>query len=374
VSFSVIGRGLRWRAWRCMILAIAGLALAWASATRFLPTPVSNAPAYLVTAAVAEAALIGFGIASLASTMTRERFGYRQIAAGVLAAVLVAGLGAQALIASLGRWAVSQGPLGLPPAWPVVASSPPGPFEILWIGRVDGRPLPAPGGDPEGLIPAGPASIRYTLTDRDGASALDLGRSLEGPGARSLVSAIQELLSGSTRTGGALLAPFGIRLVVGGGGDVPLAALDRLDEQLDLDRVPAGGLTIYRNARALPVASVVETRGFARIARNASLADVAASVRPSVSALDPRGDGWAGSTGGGYVYLAQQFAAGWRASAGGVPMGPERAFGWATGFSDVPAGAVQVTFVGGSGRTVEVVALAVLWLAALWITRKPGSA
>ena len=374
VSFSVVGGALRSKAWRAMLLVLAASGLAWAWASRYLPEVLTNAPVYLIVAALGDAALIGFGLASLGSGISRERFGYRQVAAGLLAVVLTVGFGGQILEIALGGWAVAQGEAGLPAAWPIIASGPADRFEILWIGRVDGRPLPAPAGDPQGIVEAGPASVRYALTDQDGSSALDTGRGVVGPGYAYLRSVVQELISGSTSTAGALLGPLGVRYVVAAAGDLPAAVLDRLDAQLDLDRRPAGGLTIYRNARSLPVASVVTSRGFARTATSDDLEQVAASAPPQVDPLASTVDGWTGQSEGGYLYLARQRTSSVRASAGGHALPIRSAFGWATGFPDTAPGPVRVWFAGGWLRTLEMSVLAALWMAALWITRKPGSA
>ena len=54
-------------------------------------------------------------------------------------------------------------------------------------------------------------------------------------------------------------------------------------------------------------------------------------------------------------------------------MAPRPAFGWAMAFP-VPGGAAPVTlrYAGQWKRTAELWVLAALWLAALWLTRKPA--
>ena len=74
------------------LAAIAGVFLAWASAAGYLPATFTNAPAYLALAAGAEAAVVAYGLASIGSGMQREAFGYRQVAAGVVALLLAGGL------------------------------------------------------------------------------------------------------------------------------------------------------------------------------------------------------------------------------------------------------------------------------------------
>jgi GT2 family glycosyltransferase len=370
LCFAVVGSELRGRAWRAMLLALAGLALGWASAARWLPDALTNQSAYLALAAVAMSALVAYGLATLAERMAREEFGFRQIAAALLAVVLGVGIGAQALQTALAEWSV--GPNGLPPAWPVVSASAGAPFRILWLGRVDGDPFPAPGGDPSTLLQAGRSSVRYALTDRGGTTALDTGRGDDGAGYAYLADVLQELVSGRTRHGGQLLAPLGVRFLVADAGDLPAPIVGRLDEQLDLYEVPAGGLTIYRNPRALPVASVVDSAAFAKAEASGDLAALAALPDLAVTPIPRQDGGWAGRSGGGAGFVGTQYAPGWRVVNAGAQEEPERGFGWGLGFP-VQAGQVRVEYTEQWVRTVEMVLLGLLWVAALWITRKPGS-
>jgi hypothetical protein len=370
VCLAIVGEEHRWRAWRAALLAVTGLGLGWASAARWLPDVLTNQPAYLALAAVSMAALVGYGLATLGARMGHEAFGLRQISAALLAVVLGVGIGGQMLQVALAEWAVSAN--GLPPAWPIVSASAPGPFRIVWFGRPDGEPFPAPGGDPSAFLEAGDASLRLALTDRDGTSALDFGRAEHGRGYEALAGVLTELVDGQTRHAGQLLAPFGVRFLVAAEGDVPPTVFDRLEEQLDLYRVPAGGLVIYRNPRVLPVASVVEGDEFAEAAESGDLADLARLPELSTTPLDREDDGWSGEVPAGTAFVAEQFDEGWTARSAGSAVAPEEAFGWAI---DAPAeaGDFQITYERGWVRIAEYVALGVLWLAALWITRKPAS-
>jgi GT2 family glycosyltransferase len=371
LCFAVVGRDLRGRAWRSAILAIAGVSLAWASSARYLPEPLTNAPVYLTAAALGMASIVAFGLATLGTRMGQEEFGYRQIAAAVLAIVVAVGFGAQVIQVALAEWAV--GPNGLPPAWPIVAASSPGEFRILWLGNVGGDPFPAPGGDPRGVVEAGPASVRYGLTDRDGITALDTGRGAHGPGYDEIHAVLQELLSGSTSHVGQLLAPLGVRFLLAAEGDLPPAARGRLDAQIDLDVVPAGGLVIFENPRAMPVASVVHSKAFARAAGGSDPLRIAALPDVPTTPLERVDGGWDGATQeSGYAYVATQFAGGWRAENDGLRAETQDAFGWALG-ADVRPGAVSFTYARQWVRTAEMTVLALLWVAALWITRKPVS-
>ena len=367
MALSVVGRVVRRRAWRATLLAVAGLFLAWASAAGWLPRGVANAPMYLALSAVAEAAILAYGVATIGAGIQRQAFGYRQIAVGALGLVLVVGVGAQLLQAAIGGWAI--GAEGLPSAWPVIQNGAPT-ARILWIGRPDGARFPAPGGDPIGVVAAGAASVRYSITDRDGISVLDTGRPDGGPGFEYTGRALAEMLAGGTRHGGALLAPLGVRFVVARAGDLPAAASTRLGAQLDLDLVPAGGLVIYRNARAWPTALVTPSKPFRAASRGVDLLRIASLGEVASTALEPSASGWSGTSRGGTGYLAEQFAPAWRVGPSGGAVRP--AFGWATAF-DAPAGEVRIAYGEQRGRTAEIGFLAVLWLAVLWVTRRPGS-
>lgn len=367
-SFAVVGGEHRGPAWRAMLLALAGVGLGWASATRWLPPALANQPAYLGLAAAAEAVLLGRGLATLAARLGREAFGIRQLVALGLAVVLALGFAGQFLAVAVGGWAVGRD--GLPPAWPLIQDAT-GEFRILWIGGPEPGRFPAPGGDPIGVLEAGPASVRYGLTDRDGASALDLGRPRTGPGYRFLASVLEEIVAGSTRHGGALLSPLAVRFVVAAEGDVPPAVLARLDEQMDLYRIPAGGLVIYRNPRALPIASVVPAEAFAAASAGSDLSAVTALPALHPSPLRWAADRYRGESEGGTLYLSRQLDPGWRIRAGASPRPPERAFGWAVR-AQVDAGPVEVDHLPSRRRAIELGLVGALWLVALWITRRPA--
>jgi hypothetical protein len=332
----------------------------------------ANPSAYLVTAAFAEAAVVAYGAPGLLSNLGREAFGLRQIGAALLTVVLAVGIGAQSIQAMLAEWEV--GPNGLPPAWPVIEASPSGEFRILWLGTPQGDEFPAPGGDPIGVVPAGVASARFALTDRDGITALDTGRSDFGPGYEAVRGALAELLSGGTSHAGALLAPFGVRYVVTAEGDVPAATRRRLDAQVDLDRVPAGGLRIYQNAAVLPTAFVATDPGWTSAAGVSDPSAIAARPIVPVDAIPPPESGAATAVElPGEVVAGDQFDGGWRIVDAGERLPPRPAFGWAISASVEP-GDVSFLYTQQLGRTVEMSLLGLLWLAALWITRKPASA
>jgi GT2 family glycosyltransferase len=369
IGFSAVGPLYRIRAWRAVAAAAAGVFLAWASSAGYLPQALSNAPAYLVLAAASEAAVVGYGLATMETGIEREAFGYRQVAAGLMLLVLTLGFLGQAVQAIVGSWDI--GPNAYPSAWPVISDAP-GEFRVLWLGAPTGQPFPAPGGDPQGIVQAGPASVLYAVTDKEGVSALDLARGPAGPGNIHLRASLAELLAGDTSHGGALLSPFGVGFVVAEQGDLPGAAGGRLDDQLDLDRIPAGGLVIYRNARLLPPAFVTSSPSFEEAARSGGLLALASTPPPGVAALQPADGGVAGTTSGGFGFYSEQDQGGWRVRTGGHTAGTRPAFGWGIGF-DASSGSVRLIYANQWIRTIEVILLGLLWLAVLWITRRPGT-
>ncbi|MGH2724460.1 MAG: glycosyltransferase [Actinomycetota bacterium] len=364
------GRHKRWGG-RSLLAASASLPLAWLAAAGYLPAPFSNPIAYLAAAAFSMSVVVGLAIPWILPGLRRAAFGFRQLAVATLAAVLFVGIAAQAVAVVGAGWAVR--PAGVPPAWPVVATSDPGqPFRVLWVGRPDSSPFPAPGGQPQGTVEAGPASVSYAITGRGGRPVLALGLPARGPGDEAVRRAVGAMLSGQVRHGGALLAPAAIRYVVAPERGLPPAAASRLDDQLDLDLVQAaGGLRIYRNARALPVAGWYVGERAATAARSSRLLS-AVTVEPArANALEGGLSGWGGTVGqdGSLVSVADQFDDRWRLEGPSGDVEPFPAFGWAVGFESAP-GEVTVRFGGQLRRTLEVAALAALWVLALVVTRR----
>jgi hypothetical protein len=217
-------------------------------------------------------------------------------------------------------------------------------------------------------------SLTYAITGRGGASVLDTGRPLAGPGADALRAALEQIVDGRTSHGGALLAPFGIRYVVAATGALPAVALARLRDQVDMDTTTANGLVIYRDSASLPPAGALTLDAAnEKILTSGDLSQIA---QLRVAAADPltavRG-GWTGSASAGQaVYVATEFSSGWR---DGTQTAATRAFGWATAFPNV-GGPVQVrdtypSALRGLLHALKLWVLGALWLMALWVTRKP---
>lgn len=371
---AVLGLGLvrgelRGPARRAAVAGGAGLILSWLATANYLPLGLANPPAYAALAAVSMSSLIGFGLTSFSGSLRLESFGLRQVASGLLVLVLGAGLLLQALAVMVGTWGVGRSEDRIPPAWTVVSGATAGAFRVLWVtgDRADG--LPPPAGDPQRRLEAGEATIRYALTDREGASVLDAGRPFSGPGPEHLEVALEEILGGTTRHGGALLSPFGIRFVVAEQGVLPASARAAFDSQVDVDLVPSTGFVIYGNAAAIPPAAILETDPADRAIMDADDPSTIAMWQPVPAVpLEDVSGGWNGPGLAGTVFLSTEYDAQWRLQ--GASAGPDVAFGWATTF-EAGGEPVKVRHEGRLPARIQLALLALLWLAALWATRKP---
>ncbi len=359
----------RGQAARAALTAAIAVALAWLSVAGYLPHWASNAPVYAALAAVCEAFVVADGLASALQGLGRSLFGFRQIGSVLLAGVLAAGLSLQAIAVMAGTWAIG-GIDRVPAAWSVLDASSTGTYNVLWLASPDGAPFPSPGGDPTGIVEAGAATVTYGLTGRSGALAIDTGRPLTGAGDPALQAALSEMLSGTTVHGGALLAPFGVRYVVVDEDGLPAEASDALRAQVDMDLVPSAGLTIWRDVVALPPAGVLQAdRGTQAIVAGADPRATQRLQPVSAAPLEPTQSGWRGGAGDGTLaYVATEFDDAWELE--GSSDRPQRAFGWATRFTPVPP-VVTIDYGDQRQRTVAIWLVAVLWGAALWITRKP---
>jgi GT2 family glycosyltransferase len=369
----VTGPGARIAAWAALA-ALCSIVLAWLAGAGHLPLAVANPVAYASVAAFAYALLLALGLASVVPGVARHAFGARHLAAGILGLALAAGLVGQSAEAAKASWRIGSAEDVLPDAYPVVATSAGPAFRVLWVGRWDGGALSSPAGVPQGRVEAGKASIRYAVGDPAGASILDVGRPPAGPGFERLEDALAAIFSGDSRHGGTLLAPFGVRVVVADPSDVTGPMMKRLKAQLDIDSQPAGDLLVFRTAHPVRLASVIPDPEWLVVARRPSFAGLASlpAARsrllaeppvPAPTPLPPEA----------LAYLAQQFDERWRAEAGGGTEAPFRAFGWAVGFAVESDSAVEVGYQGQLARNGEVLALALLWLGALWITRRPAT-
>jgi hypothetical protein len=315
--------------------------------------------------------LVGLALASLGSTTTTFRQG--RVAIGLLGVVVGLGLLGQIGQAARGRWTIG-GPERIPDAYPIVTDRSASSFRVLWVGRIGRDSFPPPGGRADGSIRSRSGSIRYAVRGAEGASALDIGRPPIGPGYDYLRTALGHIARGTTRHGGALLAPLSIRYVIAHQDDIPEIVARRLIRQVDMDVVPAGGLLVLRNAKVVPMYSVVADERWRRAAFTERLGDLAVLPATRATPLAQTAPPVPGSP--PLVFAGQQFDRRWTMTPanGGPPVPGRRAFQWAVGFEGWPAGRAAVRFDGHGERRVEMVVLSVMWLVALWLIRKPPRA
>jgi GT2 family glycosyltransferase len=368
LGFALTGAEYRARSIRAVAAGLAGLALSWLAAAGYLPSAFANPTAYGALAATSMATMIAYGLSSVLTGLGREAFGLRQVGTVLLTVVLTAGIGLQVIAAMIGGWAVG-GLDEIPPAFAVISSGTKGNYRVLWVGRDDGRPFPPPGGDPMGLAPAGADSLGYSLTGRGGVTALDTGRPMAGTGDDAVREALNEILSGTTSHGGALLAPFGVRFLVAAQDALPAGAQARLEAQLDLDRIPASDLAIFRNAAALPPAAAFESRDLGNLVTSELPVEIARVGDAGVRPLKAAEGGWVGEAQGGPVVISTEFDGAWELVGSDLP--PERSFGWSTSFRAADPGPVEIRYGAQLPRTIAIALMAAVWATALWITRKP---
>jgi hypothetical protein len=166
---------------------------------------------------------------------------------------------------------------------------------------------------------------------------------------------------------------MGVRYIVAGSGEVTQPVLQRLNDQVDLSRVPATGLVIYRNDRELPLAALYTQDEYVHAADTGSLTDLAALPPADAEALQSVVGGYDGTNAApGSIWIADQFAPGWQLRLGGREIPTTKLFGWQNGFTiDSGSGPFTIRYTDQWIRDAEMAALAVLWLIALWVTRKP---
>ncbi len=368
---------------RSALMALAGIYLAWAAANGWLPVWLSNPAAYAGLAAFAMASLIAMGIDSVATSLPKPNrtFDGARIASVALVAVVTIGVAGQVVQAVRGAWDIG-GRDRLAPAYAVVEPDNGVAYRVLWLGAPRAEHLPPPGGVAMGSAGFRDSAVRFSVTAPAGASAYDMARPLSGSGFASLTRTLDAVLNGPTRHAGSLLAPYGIHYVVGAIGDLPGAVEARLARQLDMVETAAGGLVVFRDTLTVPLFAVIPDPAWARAAASGDLQAQASLQEPHAIPLTGSGGHWSlpatpGTTfpSGSFVLISQQDGPKWRLTppGGDQALTPMSAFGWSVGFGYRPTSAgFTVTFAGQPPRTALILLLTALWLAALWLTRRPS--
>ena len=204
-----------------------------------------------------------------------------------------------------------------------------GAFRVLWLGPDRGE-LPTPAGDPRRRLEAGPATIRYALTDRDGASVLDAGRPLSGPGPDDLDRMLDEILGATTRHGVRSSRRSGSGMSSRSEGRCCRPRSTRSTRRSTSTWLPDGphDLPERRGDRAR---RLLETQPADE--EIIASADPSAIARwrpvPAVPLREVPG-GWDGPAADGTVFLSTEHDDDWTLEGSTEP--PDVAFGWATSF------------------------------------------
>jgi GT2 family glycosyltransferase len=250
----LVGRGERF-AWgaRIWVVALAVLALAWVASEGWLGAGGGALRVLVAPVAVCVAALVGLGVASVASDLRSSGFGWRHVAAVAFGLAAVAG-SLPVLGASLGgRWGVPAAGYDTVLSWLDGTGRGPSPGKVLWLGDPPAVPLPGWQIEP-GLVAA--------ISSRGLPDATRNWPSPDPGAARAVMADVVAAQSGLTVDLGAQLAPSGIHYVVVPSalapvllGDqaadpapAPPALLDALTTQRDLHELPTeGGVAVFEN-------------------------------------------------------------------------------------------------------------------------------
>ena len=145
--------------------------------------------------------------------------------------------------------------------------------------------------------------------------------------------------------------------------------VDEISRRWPVFRPPAGTLGLFQERGAIVPAAVLDT-GPADEEIIAS-ADPSAIARwrpvPSIPLREVPG-GWDGPATDGTVSLSTEHDDEWTLAGTDDP--PDVAFGWATSFP-ATGQAIEVREGGALPAKIQVALLTILWLVALWVTRKP---
>jgi GT2 family glycosyltransferase len=359
------------RAWELVLL---GIALTWIPA-RFAPSVSWFSPdATLVPAAVGLALAIGLGFSSLLADLRRFKFGWRQVGAGVAAAVFAFPI-LGAIVDSLdGRWNLPTGDWASTLSWTTDKATA-GDFRTLWVG--DPRVLPLD-------TALGPYGLGFGLSYNGPPTATDTSAPPIGS-ARWLADALQLAGDGRTVHLGRLLAPAGVRYVAivdraapnaGLRTTVPAALTHALDQQVDLVALTEpSGLHLYENIAYVAVRS--ETSGASAAAAVASTNDPSsAGIRIDATRFHslPGGTGPSKSTGPGTVLWSQATDANWQATVNGRSLTRVTAFGSTNAFLLPSTGRVAISYDGGPTRPLGVTFEVLVWLVAIAVLVAPWRA
>jgi hypothetical protein len=368
----LIGRGER-HAWavRGWTLAIVFFGAAWVVQRGDLSVALPEVDVLLVPAAAGLALATAMGVSAFEVDLPGYRFGWRQIASGVAAAAVVAGI-IPVLGASIdGRWSMPAGDHDRALSF-IDEENDAAPFRVLWIG--DPAALPLDGWD----LGDG---VAYATTD-DGTPTLEnrwVGSDGAG-GTHTLADALALARTGQTARLGRLVAPMGVRYIVVPERlapdpfsteeiPVPPEVGATLAAQLDLEPVDApAGLTVFRNEAFFPTRAGVPAS--VDVPVDGGISGALPLDLSDTPAVLPSTDGhlrWSGPLEDDTtVLLSASHSGSWQLEVDGSSIDSIRPFGWSTGFEVAHGGEARLRFHTSPLRYLVLVAEVLAWL---WVTR-----
>jgi GT2 family glycosyltransferase len=360
-----IGRGWRlvWAA-RLWSAALVCFATAWMSSRGWVP---QMPPDVVLTMAAACLALsAALGAVAFELDLPGYRFGWRQLAAGVAGASMLAAAIPLFGAAAGGRWKVPSADAASVLGF-ALADPHHGDYRVLWVGAPNALPLAGYQMQP-GL------SFATSFDGEPGAA--DLWVSGRQGSVAELASDLRLIADRSTTKAGHLLAVAGVRYLVipnrispaGSGGvavPVPQALIQGMKLQTDLQALNVDpAYSVYVNAAWQPVTALLSPQ-VAAVAAGAAAgaapgkspsASNSASTGRQIQQLDLAGDRPAlvAAAAGGVsrpargalpraastVYVGSTRDSGWTLRVGSHSISPKPAFGWAMRF-EVPAAAAK---------------------------------
>lgn len=354
---------------RAAVVASVFVALAAAADRDALGVRLPEPGVLLVPVAVSMALAAACLMQAFSSDVKGKAFGIRQPLAVVSIVAVVVGV-VPGFVASLdGGWRMPE--LTLQSALAQLPDDADGDYRVLWIG--DPRVMPVAGWEYQ-------AGISYALTDDGPIELEDNWVGAPSPAEDAVADALRSMASGLTLRGGRLLAPYGIRYIIVPVADdavssvsrplpVPIGLTDALNDQLDLGQPLVRPLNyhIYVNSAWVPTLAALTPEG-ADASRQAGFSAIAQSELTGSVALplaDQLPGGITVDATGGTVQFGVPFDQRWTASVNGVTLAPRPSFGTTVAFDNVPPGSLTISMPRSAGRTVLLVAQALLWVMAV---------
>jgi hypothetical protein len=356
----LIGQDWRFRwAVRAWAVALTCIGLAWTGTNGMLPFDVPEPHVLLAPAAAAFAFAAALGMLAFEIDLRGYRFGLRQLASMVSAAIAVAAI-LPVLVASIdGRWESPRLDFGRTFAF-LDDDGAVGGFRVLWIGDPEVLPLASHrlAGD-----------LAYALSDNGAPDVVDRIATSPSAGTELVGDALRLVAQGRSDRLGRLLAPFGIRYVAllsssaperANGVDRPLPAglQATIGRQLDLRRIDVDpAVDLYESTSWMPVRALLRGPG-SRAVEDGQLFTTAAGT--DFSAAVPA----VGEVNAGIVHLGTPASSGWHLRVGGEDAPRSKSLGWANRFEVAESGEAHLRFETDPSRYLAVLAQVLLWVVA----------